>query len=286
MLALALFLLAPAGSLSAADMPRTENIYVSGTDHIASSVAIARFEWTAAETVILAPAAAPNLVDVLAVVPLAGQEKAPILLVDGTMLDYRVMLVMRDFGVKRAIIAGAVDPEIALRLEELFPGIETEVLRGKNRIETAALINARIHAPRGTFVIGYNAAADAVSVASWAAAHAYTIQPANPDGSFSGEKYLSGYIVGGPALVRDIIGLERVYGPDRYATNQALLQALSYEHDIVYTADGQNLVEALLGAAAACRHNSPVLLAPNGGFAPADLETLAAGARVYAIRAE
>jgi hypothetical protein len=35
--------------------------------------------------------------------------------------------------------------------------------------------------------------------------------------------------------------------------------AFTYEHDIVYT---------------------------DGGFAPADLETLAAGARVYAIRAE
>ncbi|MDR0434395.1 MAG: cell wall-binding repeat-containing protein, partial [Gracilibacteraceae bacterium] len=267
--------------LAAAETPPVEYIYLSGADYIEAAISLARFEWTEAKTVILAPVAASGLIDVLTAVPLAGQEQAPILLVDGAMVDYRVMLLLRDFGVERAFIVGAVAPEIALHLESLFPAMEIEVLRGKNRLETAALVNARLNAPRGSFVVGYSAVADAVSVASWAGAHGFMIQLANADGSFSGEKYTGGYIVGGPALVTDILGLERVYGPDRYATNQALLQTLTYDHAKVYTVNGQNLTHALLAAAAACRTNSPVILTDRSGVPRPG--TIRPGARVFAV---
>ncbi|MDR1322753.1 MAG: cell wall-binding repeat-containing protein [Gracilibacteraceae bacterium] len=271
----------PGAAATAAETPRTQSIYLSGTDYIDAAVAMARFEWTEAKTVILAPVAAASLIDVLIALPLSGQEKAPILLVDGTMLDYRVMVLLRDFGVERAILVGAVAPEIALHLESLFPAMEIEILRGKNRLETAARVNARLQAPYGSFVVGYGAVADAVSAASWAAAHGYMIQLANADGSFSGERYTGGYILGGPALVHDILGLERVYGPDRYATNQALLRALSYEYDKVYTVDGQALTHALLAASAACRTNSPVILTDRGA---ADIGAISPDARVFAVR--
>ncbi|MDR1604753.1 MAG: cell wall-binding repeat-containing protein [Gracilibacteraceae bacterium] len=265
-----------------AETPPTDYIYLSGTDHIAAAVALARYEWTEAETVILAPVGSAALIDVLVAVPLAGQEKAPILLVDGTLLDYRVMTLMRDFGVRRAIIVGAVAPEIEPHLESLFPALEIEVLRGRNRLETAARVNARLQAPRGSFVVGYDAVPDAVSVASWAAAHGYMIQPADPDGGFSGERYTGGYIIGGPALVGDILGLERLYGPDRYATNRAVIRTLPYDYAKVYTVDGQTPVAALLASSAACRTNSPVVLTDRTGAVEAGI--LPPGAHVYAVR--
>jgi hypothetical protein len=109
------------------------------------------------------------------------------------------------------------------------------------------------------------------------------IQPADPDGGFSGEKYTGGYIVGGPALVRDILGLERVYGQDRYATGQALLKTLSYEYDRAYIVDGQALTAALLAASLACRTNSPVILTPGGRFEAVSAGVLRADTRVYLI---
>ncbi|MDR3270354.1 MAG: hypothetical protein LBT32_02410 [Peptococcaceae bacterium] len=53
-------------------------------------------------------------------------------------------------------------------------------------------MNAKITNPQGTVVVGYNAIADAISIASWAAVNGYAIHIANPDGTATPPQYGSG----------------------------------------------------------------------------------------------
>jgi hypothetical protein len=249
---------------------------ISGADRVLTSVAIARRGWTSAETVVIVPGGSANLIDALAVAPLAGQENAPILLsVNGT-LSSTVEEEIARLGAKKAYIVGAVSAEVARRLAERFPSVEIIVLQGKDRYETAALVTARVREPGGVFVVGYNALADAVSASSYAAAHGYLLQIANPDGSFSlpavsGAAQLPGYILGGPALVRDHPGYTRIYGSDRYATNEALRNALEFDFANIYVADGDTLVDALTGSALAAQSEAAIVLAPRNDLGVTDV---------------
>ncbi|MDR0433495.1 MAG: cell wall-binding repeat-containing protein, partial [Gracilibacteraceae bacterium] len=217
--------------------------------------------------------------------PLAGQENAPILLSTGT-LDPAVAAEIQRLGATKVYAVGAVSQAALAALQSQFPNITIEILRGTSRLETAALLNAKMNEPKGTFIVGYNALADAVSAASYAAANGYIIQIANADGTFSGDATLGGYILGGPSLVRDIPGFTRLYGADRYATNKAIRSALSFEYETVYTADGQTLVDALTGAALAARTRSPIVLLPGGDPAGADFTGVTAQSKLYAFGAK
>jgi hypothetical protein len=86
--------------------------------------------------------------------------------------------------------------------------------------------------------------------------------------------------------VRDIPGFTRIYGADRYATNQAIRSTLEFEYDNVYTADGQTLVDALTGAALAARTRSPIILLPDGDPAGADFTGVTAESQLYAFGAK
>jgi len=121
-------------------------------------------------------------------------------------------------------------------------------------------------APAGAFVVGYGALADALSVASYAAANNYAILVTNPDGSLPAvESAFAGgtvYIIGGPTLVQSIAGATRIYGADRFATNQAVIKALTYKYDKVFIANGKDahLVDSLVASSLEAKTHSPMLL--------------------------
>jgi hypothetical protein len=256
---------------------------IGGVDRILTSVAIARIGWQSADTVILASGAGGNLVDALAAAPLASQENAPILLGWGDSPDPAVVAELNRLGAKKIIVVGALSENLIKALEAQVPGLEVEVLRGSNRLATALLVGQNVQNPKGLIVVGYEAMADAVSIASWAAANNYLIQPANADGSFSGDTSLGGYILGGPSLVKDIPGFTRLYGADRYATNKAIRSALEFNYDLVYTADGATLVDALTGAALAAQTKSPIILLPDNNPAGADFTGVTEQTKFYAF---
>ncbi|MDR1605316.1 MAG: cell wall-binding repeat-containing protein, partial [Gracilibacteraceae bacterium] len=214
-----------------------------------------------------------------------GQENAPILLVTGS-LDPAVVAEIQRLGAKKIIAVGALSESVIEALKTALPGLMVETLRGANRFETAALINAKVQNPQGTFIVGYNAIADAVSVASYAAAHGYLIQIAQPDGTLATDHYplpTDHYILGGPALVKDIPGFTRIYGADRYATNKAIRETLSFDYDNVYTANGNTLVDALTGAALAAQTRSPIILLPAGDPTGADFTGVTEQTKLYAF---
>ncbi|MDR1604289.1 MAG: cell wall-binding repeat-containing protein [Gracilibacteraceae bacterium] len=278
---------APDEAVPLAALPITRDMvsYISGADRVLTSVAISRAGWEKAAAVIIAPGGANNLVDALAVAPLAGQAGAPILLSTGS-LDPAVVAEIERLGATKVYAVGALSEAVIDGLRAALPQVTVEVLRGANRFETAALIGAKVENPQGTFIVGYNALADAVSVASYAAAHGYLIQIAQPDGTLATDHYplpTDHYIIGGPALVGDIPGATRLYGPDRYATNLAVRQALDYEYTNIYTADGASLVDALTGSALAARSGAAIVLTPGNDPAGADFGNITPETKVYAF---
>ncbi|MDR1603681.1 MAG: cell wall-binding repeat-containing protein, partial [Gracilibacteraceae bacterium] len=184
---------------------------------------------------------------------------------------------------KKIIAVGALSQSLLEALQAQVPGLEVETLRGANRLATSLLVGQKVQNPKGLIVVGHDAVADAVSIASWAAANNYLIQPADPGGSFSGDWGLGGYILGGPALVKDIPGFTRIYGADRYATNKAIRETLSFDYDNVYTANGDTLVDALTGAALAAQTRSPIILIPAGDPTGADFTGVTEQSKLYAF---
>ncbi|MDR1961076.1 MAG: cell wall-binding repeat-containing protein, partial [Gracilibacteraceae bacterium] len=118
----------------------------------------------------------------------------------------------------------------------------------------------------------------------FAAANGYVIQIAAPDGTVSAPP-ASGpvYILGGPSLVRDTARATRLYGSDRYATNKALRDALTFEYANIYTADGATLVDALTGSVLAAKTKSAIVLAPGNDPAGVDFGAITAETKVFAF---
>ena len=231
---------------------------LSGADRIATSIAVAD-DFGSADTVILAAANDANLVDSLAVAPLAGKV-SPIYLTFKNSLDAAVKAKL---GGKNVIAIGAVSDAVVNEVKTV--AASAEKVSGADRLATNDLINARLASPAGTFVVGYNAIPDALSVASYAAANNYAIVLANPDGNLDSAK-LKGtttYIIGGPTLVKDIAGATRLSGADRYDTNVEVIKALTYNYTKVYVANGVSLVDALAGSPLAALTGAPVLLTDN-----------------------
>jgi hypothetical protein len=137
---------------------------------------------------------------------------------------------------------------------------------GKNLELLSTLISSKLVDPQGSFLVGYGALADALSIASYAAANNFSILVANPDGTLPASetacKGATTYIIGGPTLVENIPGATRLFGADRFATNQAVLNALMYSYNKVYVANGidAHLVDSLVASSLAAKSNSPIVL--------------------------
>jgi len=258
-----------------ADTAGVTTARISGSDRIETAVKVAD-TFKTATTAILAPAADANLVDALAAAPLAGKTM-PILLTDNKTLSDSTKAELTKLGVKTVYVVGAIDKTVVDQLNAMT-GVTATALKGADRIATAAAVAGKLVNPAGSFVVGYGALADALSVASYAAANNYSILVANPDGTlpaseaaFKGTKV---YIVGGPTLVADIAGATRLFGADRFATNQAVLGALTYTYNNVYVANGTDahLVDSLVASSLAAVSSAPIVLGDtNGAAAAADV---------------
>lgn len=235
---------------------------LSGLDRIGTAIKVSN-QFVSATTAILAPAADANLVDALAAAPLAGKT-SPILLTDNTTLSPATKAQLIKLGVTKVYVVGAISQAVFNEVNEM-PGVTAIQLKGADRIETAALISSQLTNIAGSFVVGYGALADALSVASYAAAHNYSIVVTNPDGSLPGTANVASshvYLIGGPTLVKDIAGATRLAGADRYATNKKVLETLSYSFNKVYVANGtqEHLVDSLIASSLAAIDDATIIL--------------------------
>ena len=239
---------------------------LGGTDRFQTADNVAD-QFGTADTAILAPAANANLVDALAAAPLAGKT-SPILLTDKNSLTQATQAELGKLGIKKVYVVGAIDQTVVDQVRAL--GITAIPLKGTDRIGTAVKIAAQLINPRGSFVVGFNALADALSVASYAAANNYSILVANPDGSLPASevayKGAKVYTVGGKSLVADIAGATRLAGADRYATNKVVLDTLGYTYNKAYLANGtdEHLVDSLVASSLAAFAGAPIVLTDPG----------------------
>ncbi|MDR3584161.1 MAG: cell wall-binding repeat-containing protein [Desulfosporosinus sp.] len=235
-----------------------------GSDRIGTSTAVADAGWTTAITAILAPSDDADLVDALLVAPLAGKT-APILLTDSNALTPATQAELIKLGVKNVYVVGAIDQTVVDQVNAISD-VTATVLSGADSIAVATAISAKLTNPTGSFIVGHSALADALSIASYAAANNYAILVANPDGSLPASetayKGATTYIIGGPTLVADIPGATRLFGTDRFATNLAVLNALTYKYDHVYVANGTDahLVDSLVASSLAAESGAPIVL--------------------------
>ncbi|SPF49076.1 exported hypothetical protein [Candidatus Desulfosporosinus infrequens] len=242
---------------------------IFGADRLGTAVAVADTGWTGANTVILVPAADAILVSALEAAPLAGKAW-PILLTDNDTLTASTQAELVKLGVKNVYVVGSISQTVVDQVNAMS-GVTVTVLKGADRTDTAAIIASKLTNLAGSFVVGYDALPDALSVASYAAANAYSILVANPDGTLPASeaayKGTNTYIIGGPTLVADIPGATRIFGIDRFATNKAVLKALTYKYDHVYVANGTDthLVDTLVASPLAAKTSAPIVLTDSDG---------------------
>ncbi|MDR0434259.1 MAG: S8 family serine peptidase [Gracilibacteraceae bacterium] len=235
---------------------------IYGPDRVETSVAISHYGWKNSDTVILVSGNQENLIDALTASSLAGQEACPILYIVNGKMSMTVRDEIKWLGAKKIYVIGALPASVPNELNRDFPEADVIVLKGRTRMETTQLVNAEIKNPNGAFLIGYNAVPDALSAASYAAAHRFVFHLADPAGRVSGVPEDTGYILGGPTLVEGYRDFTRLGGSDRYATNAIICDTLTFKYDKVFTANGVSLVDALPGAALAAMTESPIFLTP------------------------
>ncbi|SHN79521.1 cell wall-binding repeat-containing protein [Desulfitobacterium chlororespirans] len=235
-----------------------EDTRLAGADRYLTSIKIAEKAYASADTAVVAAGNPNNLVDALAAAPLAAQEDAPIYLTDKADMNDDVVKSMKALGVDKVIVVGAAASKAVV--DELkAAGFTVEEVKGAGRVETAEAINAKLTAPAGTFVVGYDGVADAMSVASFAAANNYAIVVTNQNGMANGTVEAD-YIVGGTTRVKDIAGAKRLAGADRYDTNKQVIAELDFDFGKVYVGNGLTLADALVGSVLAAQTNSPIAL--------------------------
>ena len=240
---------------------------LDGTDRFETAIKIAN-QFVSPTTAILAPAANANLVDALAAAPLAGKD-SPILLTDNKALTEATKAELMKLKVTKVYVVGAIDTAVVEQVKAISGITEVIPIKGANRIATAAMISSKLTNIAGSFVVGYDALADALSVASYAAAHNYSIIVTNPDGTLPATQTLpsKAYIIGGPDRVASITGVTRLAGVDRYATNKEVLEKLDYFNNKAYVANGTDahLVDALAASSLAAKSGAPIVLMDTDG---------------------
>ncbi|EQB20271.1 hypothetical protein UNSWDHB_2331 [Dehalobacter sp. UNSWDHB] len=259
---------------------------LSGAGRVETALDICSAGWSTASTVVLAPADQANLVDALAAAPLAGQENAPILVTPKASLDAAVKAKIAALGATKVYVIGAISDEVAAEVDAIS-GVSVETLKGIGRVGTANAVNAKLTSPAGTFVVGFDAVPDALSVASYAAKNKFAIVLANANGTVDSASLVGStkYIVGGTAKVADIAGVTRISGADRFATNTAVASTLSFTYDRVYVANGLTCVDALAVAPLAAKYGAFVALASNTNVAAASVVSanLSSTSKVIAV---
>ena len=256
---------------------------LSGSDRIATAVAVSSANWPEASDAVIATAG--TFPDALAGVPLAARLDAPLLLTGREGLDARVAAELDRLGVDRVwLLGGQAALSAAVAEAAGADGREVRRLAGTDRYATAAAIaEAAGPADSGDAVLALGTDfPDAVA----AGAFAGTADP--PPTLLTPRETLSAeasdaletlhvervLIVGGSAVVSEAVALEliargyevqRLAGPNRYATSAVVageaLARIEGEVPIVF-ASGQAFPDALSAGALAGRIGGPLLLVP------------------------
>lgn len=253
---------------------------LAGSDRYATAVQISKSGWTQADTAVLSSGNDKNLVDALTAAPLAAAKKAPLLLTQGDALNSSTKAELTRLGVKTVYVTSGIGVISQAVLNELTKiNIKVKPLGGSDRFATSINIAKEVNSAPGSLVVATAFSnADALSIASIAAAHQFPILLTNPESLTDSVKtYINGiksslkqtYVLGGEGVISETVktsfpNSKRLAGSDRFATNIAILKEFvgDYKYDKLYIANGtdEHLVDALAGAPLAALTASGLML--------------------------
>jgi hypothetical protein len=204
-------LAATTGTTSGQAKTQVERLY--GATRFETAANIATQGWETSKVAILAPGMDENLVDALTAAPFAKAIDAPILLTYGDSVPQATIDALKTLGVEEVYTVSGVVKKDALLKAFKDNGLDimvTAELGGQDRYETATNIAKQLKDVNGIMVTTAYTYADALSVASIAAAKNMPILLADAEGLPKVEAdYLAGiegqvkntYVLGGETLV-------------------------------------------------------------------------------------
>jgi N-acetylmuramoyl-L-alanine amidase/putative cell wall-binding protein len=257
---------------------------IAGATRYETAIEAARSGWpTGADTVLIA--SGENWPDSLTASPLSYRLDAPLLLTPKAALPASVAAMITQLGAKNVIVLGgtaAVSSAAAASAAHAAGINPSAVVRyaGATRYETAALAAESLGTTpgAGVVVVSGETYVDAVSASSFAAMRGMPILLTPRDSLAAATsafiarhsaEVTSAVIVGGTAVVSSAVqmalprtvSVERLAGPDRYATNLAVVKRFWPEGDISpYAATAHNFPDALAAGGLAAKNGQPVMI--------------------------
>lgn len=280
-----------------------EVVRVDGVDRYDTAARISAMSKPGVDTVYVATG--QDYPDALSAAARAGALGGPVLLVRPDSVPQVTQIELARLAPATVILVGgeaAVLPEVEDELATAAPGATVTRYGGLDRYETAALIAADFESADVVYVATGRNFPDALAGAARAGAVDGPVLLVRPDSvpqatarqlvRLSPEKIV---LLGGQAAVskdtEDDLGaygpVERVAGPDRYATAAAIAQDYPTSQDI-FVATGEDWPDALAGAARAGHTGAPMLLVKSSVIPPVtwtELERLDPG-RVFLLGGE
>lgn len=253
---------------------------ISGTTRYGTAAALSLDGWpTGARTVLLATG--ENWPDALASAPLSHKLDAPLLLSTPSTLPTDTAEELARLAPDNIVVlggTGAVSDAVVTAAASAAGVAPRDVRRiaGANRYETAALIATEVGVPTDgrVAVVGGESPADAVSISAYAGANSIPIlltettrlSTATADfKAANASTWRSTLIIGGTAVVPDAVvsalpSRRRIAGPDRYATNAAVLQQLHTAAGLHYVANGEAYPDCLTAGVRGAKSAGAVML--------------------------
>jgi spore germination protein YaaH/putative cell wall-binding protein len=254
---------------------------IAGTSRYDTAIQISKATWSSANSVVLTRG--DDFPDALAGAVLAKSSKlnGPLLLTDSKQLLPEVLAEIQRLHAQQVYIlggSGAISAEVQNSLVQ--NNLTVHRIEGQNRYETAANIAlAAVANSSQAFLASGNSFADALSVSSYAAAQGIPLLLTDlntlPTATLQALQNLGVHsitLVGGEGVISSSVqdqleglgfSVNRLAGTDRYLTNTAVLNTLSYNTSTVYVATGNDFPDALSGAILAAKANNPIVLVPS-----------------------
>lgn len=251
----------------------TSAIRVFGSNRYSTSVAISQKGWSTATTVIIASGL--DFPDALSASTLCKSKDAPILLTNNNALSTDTIAEIQRLKATEAIIVGGTSV-ISINIENQLKtlGVTTARVGGVDRYDTSKQAAKLSTLTNGVIIAAGTDFPDALSIASVAGIKSMPILlspkkslDSNITELIVGKSIPISYIVGGTGALSSTIDSalplsKRLSGPDRYATNLAVLSQFtdSLNFDTAYLVSGNDFPDALCASALAAKNNAAVFL--------------------------
>jgi putative cell wall-binding protein len=262
----------------------TAPLRIAGTSRYDTAIQISKATWSTANSVVLTRG--DDFPDALAGAVLAksSQLNGPLLLTDSKQLLPEVLAEIQRLHAQQVYILGGTGAvSTAVQNSLVQNNLTVHRIEGKDRYETAANIAfAAVTNPAQAFLASGNSFADALSVSSYAAAQGIPLLltdlntlPAVTLQALQKLGVRSITLIGGEGVISSSVqqqleslgfSVDRIAGTDRYLTNTAVLNKLSYNTGTVYVATGNDFPDALSGAILAAKANNPIVLVPSANL--------------------